>query len=56
MLDAKFQDHSTSGSGDEDFKGFLPYIGMVAILVISDLDHLYKLPPPPPHLSQGGST
>ena len=34
MLHAKFQDHSTSGSGEEDFLRFLPYIGMVAILVM----------------------
>ena len=34
MLHAKFQDHSTSGSGEEDFLRFLPYMGMVAILVM----------------------
>ena len=34
MLHAKFQDHRTSGSGEEYFKGFLPYMGMVAILVM----------------------
>ena len=34
MIHAKFQDHSTSGSGEEDFLRFLPYMGMVAILVI----------------------
>ena len=34
MLHAKFQDHRTSYSGEEDFKGFLPYMGMVAILVM----------------------
>ena len=35
MLDvhAKFQDHRTSGSG-EDFIRFLPYIGMAAILLM----------------------
>ena len=33
MLLAKFQDHRTSGSG-EDFQKFLPYMGMVAILVM----------------------
>ena len=27
MLHAKSQDHSTSGSGKEDFLRFLPYIG-----------------------------
>ena len=35
MLHAKFQDHRTSGSGEEDFKKrFLPYMDMAAILVI----------------------
>ena len=34
MLHAKFQDHSTSGSGEEDFLRFLPNMGMVAILVM----------------------
>ena len=33
MLHAKFQDDSTSGSGEEDFLRFLPYMGMAAILV-----------------------
>ena len=34
MLHAKFQDHSTSGSGEEDFLRFLPYMGMATILVM----------------------
>ena len=34
MLQAKFQDHRTSGSGEEDFKRFLPYMGVAAILVM----------------------
>ena len=34
MLHAKFQDHRTYGSGEEDFQRFLPYMGMVAILVM----------------------
>ena len=34
MLHAKFQDHRTSGSGEEDFESFLPYMGMAAILVM----------------------
>ena len=34
ILHAKFHDHRTSGSGEEDFKRFLPYMGMVAILVM----------------------
>ena len=33
MLHAKFQDHRTSGSGEEDFLRFLPYMGMAASLV-----------------------
>ena len=32
MLHAKFQDHRTSGSGAEDVKRFLPYMGVAAIL------------------------
>ena len=34
MLHAKFQDHTTPDSGEEDFLRFLPYMGMVAILVM----------------------
>ena len=34
MLHAKFQDHRTSGSGEEDSYRFLPYMGVVAILVM----------------------
>ena len=34
MLHAKFQDHSTTGSGEEDFIRFLPYMDMAAILVM----------------------
>ena len=34
MLHAKFQDHRTSGSGEEIFLRFLPYMGMAAILVM----------------------
>ena len=36
MLHAKFQDHRTSasGSGEEDFLRFLPYMGVAAILVM----------------------
>ena len=32
MQQAKFQAHRTSGSGEEDFLRFLPYMGMAAIL------------------------
>ena len=34
MLHAKFQDHRTSGSEEEDFLSLLPYMGMAAILVM----------------------
>ena len=34
MLHAKFQDHRTSGPGEEDLLRFLPYMGMAAILVM----------------------
>ena len=34
MLHAKFQDNMISGSGEEDFLRFLPYMGMTAILVM----------------------
>ena len=34
MLHAKFQDHMTSGSGEEDFLRFSPYMGVAASLVM----------------------
>ena len=34
MLHAKIQDRRTSGSREEDFKKFLPYMGMATILVM----------------------
>ena len=34
MLHTKFQDHRTSGSGEEDFQRFSPYMGMAAMLVM----------------------
>ena len=34
MQHAKFQDHRTSGSGEEDFLRFLPYMGVATILVM----------------------
>ena len=34
MLNAKFEYHRTSGSGEEDFLRFLPYMGMAAILAM----------------------
>ena len=33
MMHAKIQPQSIFGSREEDFKRFLPYMGMVAILV-----------------------
>ena len=34
MLQAKFQNHRISGSGEENLKRFLPYICMATILVM----------------------
>ena len=34
MLDTKFRENRPAGSGVEDFLRFLPYMGMVAILVM----------------------
>ena len=34
MIHAKFRDHRTSGSGEEDFLRFSPYMDMAAILVM----------------------
>ena len=34
MLHAKFRGNRTIGSGEKDFQGFLPYIGVAAILVM----------------------
>ena len=34
MFQAMFQDHRTSGSGEEDFQRFLPYTDLAASLVI----------------------
>ena len=33
VLHTKFHGNRPIGSGDEDFEGFLPYMGMAAILV-----------------------
>ena len=41
MLLTKFQGHQSIGSG-EDFLRFLPYMGMVAMLVMFPPTHLYK--------------
>ena len=34
MLHTKFQNHWSTGSREEDFQRFLPYMSMVAILVM----------------------
>ena len=34
MLHTKFREYRPAGSGEEDFLRFLPYMGMVAILVM----------------------
>ena len=34
MLHTKFRENRPAGSGEEDFIRFLPYMGMVAILVM----------------------
>ena len=34
MLHAKFRENRPAGSGKEVFEGFLPYMGMAAILVM----------------------
>ena len=47
MLHAKFQDHRTYGSGEEDFKGFY-HIWAWRPSWSCDLDHLYKLSFPLP--------
>ena len=42
MLQAKFQNHMPSGSGEEYFKKFLLFMAM-APSWSCDLDHLYKI-------------
>ena len=53
MLHAKFQDHRTSGSGEEYFKGFYHILALRPTWSC-DLDHLYKLwftlPKEAPHI------
>ena len=34
MLHTKFRGNRPACSGEEDFKGFLPYVGMAAVLVM----------------------
>ena len=40
MLHAKFQDYRTSGSWEEDFKKFLPHVGITPSWSCN-LEHLY---------------
>ena len=50
MLHAKLQNHRTSGSREDTFLRFLPYMGLAARRPSwsSDLDYLYKLSFPLP--------
>ena len=34
MLHTKFRGNRPAGSGEEDFKGILPYVGIAAVLVM----------------------
>ena len=34
MLHTTFRENRSAGSGEEDFEGFLPYMGVAAILVM----------------------
>ena len=34
MLHTKFRENRPAGSGEENFEGFLPYMGVAAILVM----------------------
>ena len=34
MVHTEFRGNRSTGSGEEDFEGFLPYMGMTAILVM----------------------
>ena len=34
MLHTKFRGNQPADSGEDDFEGFLPYMGVVAILVL----------------------
>ena len=48
MLHAKFQDHRTSGSGEEDFQRFTPYMGVAGhlghVTNIMSLDFCFLVP------------
>ena len=46
MLHIKFQGNQLSGSGEEDFLMILPYMGMVAILVMWPGPNILSFFPP----------
>ena len=46
MLHTKPQGHGPFGSGEEMFEGFLPYMGVAAILVIWPRPHEQTFVPP----------
>ena len=53
MLHTKFRDNRSVGSGEEIFEGFLPYMGMAAILVTwphATNKHLLSLSIEVPHI------
>ena len=50
MLHTKFRRNVPTGSGEEDFLRFLPYMGMTAILVMRPGPFIQTFVPP----SQGG--
>ena len=52
MLHTKFRENRPAGSGEEDFGGFLPYMGVAAILVVLPKCRKQNIVPP----TQGGST
>ena len=52
MLLTKVRENRPVGSGKENFEGFLPYMGVAAILVMLPRCHEQTFVPP----TQGGST
>ena len=52
MLHTKFRENRPASSGEEDSEGFLPYIGVAAILVMLPRCREQTFVPP----TQGGST
>ena len=47
MLHAQFQDHRTSGPGEEDFLRLLPYISMAGEMIFTKF--MFPLPKKAPH-------